>query len=178
MAAATGYSVFLVPPQESLLYTELRTCINEIAEAKGTPSFIPHTTLIGGMVGDEKGAIERTKLLSKSLRQFDIRLGDLGSNGIYFQMLFSKVDPTESVMHSNQRAQEIFGMNSGKYFPHLSLAYGDFQPQEVQEIQTNILNRKRMLIGGRYTVQEIELWNTDGEVPAWRKIATFPITGN
>lgn len=175
MAAATGYSVFLVPPMESALHVELKSCIDEIAEAKGTPSFIPHTTLIGGVVGDERDIVSRFETLAKSLQQFDIKLGELGSNGTYFQMLFSKVDPTESVMRSNLRAQEIFGMNGGNYFPHLSLAYGDFQPQEVQEIQTDLLDRMRVPIGGRYTVQEIELWNTDGEVPVWRRISTLPV---
>lgn len=178
MAAATGYSIFLVPPEGSELYASLAECISEIAGRSGAPIFVPHVTLIGGILGNEQDVTEKTRELADSLTPFDIKLGELGSNGTYFQMLFSKIDPSVSLMKSNQLARDIFDAQDGVYFPHLSLAYGDFTPDEVETLKQEILNQQWIPFGNTYCVKELELWNTEGEVSHWRRVGTFSINSH
>lgn len=175
MAAATGYSIFLIPPEDSEVLASLAGCISEIAQRSGAPVFVPHVTLIGGMVGDEQYIIGKTQKLADSLVPFDIKLGELGSNGTYFQVLFSKIEPIDSLMRSSQLARDMLRVQEGVYFPHLSLAYGDFTPDEVEELKQEILNQQWVPFGETYRVKEIELWNTEGEVSNWRKAGTFSV---
>jgi 2'-5' RNA ligase len=165
----------MVPDAELALHGELARCIATLAEKQGTPHFTPHSTLIGGLVGEEQPVIEKTQQLSEMLEPYEITLGELGSNGIYFQIFFSKIDETPQLMSSNRLAQDVFETDSGIYFPHFSLAYGDFTPQQVQQLQDEVGKLNFSIKGSTFMVQEIELWKTEGTVNDWRKIKSFPL---
>jgi 2'-5' RNA ligase len=172
---ATGYSIWMVPNAESELHTELARCIATLAEKQDTPHFTPHSTLIGGLVGKERSVIEKTQQLSEMLEPYEITLGALGSNGIYFQIFFSKIDETPQLMRSNRLAQDVFEFDSGIYFPHFSLAYGDFTPQQVQQLQDEVGKLNLSIAGSTFMVQELELWKTEGTVEDWVKLKRFPL---
>jgi 2'-5' RNA ligase len=174
MSKATGYSLWLVPNTQSELYAELARCINDMAEASGGPAFVPHATLLGGIEGDADAVLNKCARLAQILTPYEIELDELGSNGIYFQILFSRVHQTAPVMRANEHARHEFESQAG-YFPHLSLAYGDFAPEKVQELMRDIKSQHPGIIGSKFLVGEIELWSTEGTVQDWRKIQAFPI---
>lgn len=175
MSKASGYSLWLVPDTGSELYRTLAQCIAKIAEEHQTPNFIPHGTLLGGVAGDEKSLCDKTQRLAETLEPYEIQLGEVGSNGIYLQILFSKIEQTDAVMYANSLAQRVFGINKGIYFPHLSLAYGDFLPEEITTLQSEFTQRNDQIIGRKFLVRDIELWRTEGVVQDWYKVATFPL---
>lgn len=174
MSNASGYSLWLVPDTKSEVYRALAQCIADIAKEHQTPSFVPHATLLGGVDGSEESVRDKTRKLAEMIDPYEIQFGDVGSNGIYFQILFSKIEKTEVVMRANIVAQEVFAVDKGKYFPHASLAYGDFSPEAVVVLQQQLAERHHQITGKKFLVRDVELWRTEGEVKDWYKVATFP----
>lgn len=174
MSKASGYSLWLVPDTKSEVYRVLAQCISDIAKEYQTPNFVPHATLLGGVDGNEEDVRNKTRKLAEMIAPYEMELGEVGSNGIYFQILFSKVEQTEVVMRPNIVAQKVFGVEKGKYFPHASLTYGDFPLETVAVLQQQLRERCHSITGKKFLVQDIELWRTEGEVKDWRKVATFP----
>lgn len=94
MSKASGYSLWFVPDVESDVHRKLSGCIEEIAKSYRTPNFVPHVTLLGGVCGREKDIRAKTENLASFLIPYEIDLGEIGSNGTYFQILFLKVRPS------------------------------------------------------------------------------------
>lgn len=171
MPKTSGYSLWLVPETGSEAHRVLAQCITDIAKEYGTPSFVPHTTLLGGVDGTEEEMHAKTQELAEKLTPYEIYLGNIGSNGSYFQILFSKIEQTEAVMQANITAQKVFGVDSGTYFPHASLAYGDFSPEQVATLKQKVAERGISEMA--FLVQGIELWRCEGDMTDWREVAAF-----
>ena len=177
MSKASGYSLWLVPDVESDVYHALARCIAEIARRKQTSVFVPHVTLVGGISGDQN-VWEKTQTLAALLSPYKLRLGDIGSHGMYFRMLFSKIELTQTLLRVNAFAQYFFSVYGERYFPHLSLAYGNFSPGEVAELKDYLTNPNRIpfrIVGMEFLVRAVQLWHTEGEVDKWCKVASFPV---
>lgn len=173
MSKATGYSLWLVPERDTETYELLDQLIRTVAAQYRTPVFDPHVTLLGGVEGTEQDMREKTRVLAEELTPYEIQLGEVGSNGIYFQILFSKIEQTRSVLNANTVAQEVFGVDKGKYFPHLSLAYGDLSNEQVATLQ-QFVGQRNPIAGTHFLAQSVELWRSEGTVEEWRKVAIFP----
>lgn len=170
MSDATGYSLWLTPDICSEAYTKYSSCIASIADRYGTPRFLPHVTLLGGVQGSEKDLYDRAWRLAERLAPYEIALDRIGSNGVYFQILFLEVVQTGPVMQTNVQAQQIFGVTGGVYFPHLSLAYGDFS----EEILENLRKELTGMQTPAFVVHRFELWHTEGPVENWCKVDNYP----
>lgn len=170
---ATGYSLWLVPEKGGEAYQFLERVIQDIGSDYQTPLFDPHVTLVGGVEGLEKTVLKKARELAKELTPYEIELGEIDSNGTYFQILFSQVMQTISVMHAGATAQKVFGMEGEKYFPHLSLAYGAFSQEQVNGLMTTM--GEKSIKGTRFFVDRIEVWSTEGFVEEWRKVAEVPL---
>lgn len=169
---ATGYYLCLVPAQRTSVRYLLDGIIEKIAHEYGSPVFVPHVTLVGS--GEDKQiAIEKTRILASQLLPYEIKLGSVGSNGIHFQILFYQVEQTGSVMQANAIAQKVFGGKPRKYFPHLSLAYGDFSPSEVS-ILKKLVERSYQADTMNFSAQGIELWHCQGTAEEWKAVEFFP----
>lgn len=78
------------------------------------------------------------------------------------------------VMRANIVAQKVFVVDKGKYFPHASLAYGDFSAETVAVLQRQLAEHHHPITGKKFLVRDIELWRTEGEVKDWYKVDAFP----
>lgn len=173
MPKTSGYALCLVPERGTKTYEMLDKLIRDIATQYNTPVFDAHVTLLGGIEGDAQDIREKTRMLAASLEPFEIQPGGIGSNGIYFQVLFSRVEQTLPVMNANALAQKIFAVERGTYFPHLSLAYGDLSSDQVATLQ-EFVGQKISLTGMHFRAKGVELWHTEGSIEEWRNIAFFP----
>ncbi len=169
-----GYSLWMVPRRSSEAYKLLSHLISQVAMEYLTPIFIPHVTLLGNIDRSgrpEQYACEKARLLADELSPFEIKLDGIGSNDTYFQILFFSVKQTPAVINANAVAQKVFAVSRGKYFPHLSIAYGDLYNH------TDALKR----LASQHPANElcflthgVDLWRTEGPVREWYRIATFP----
>lgn len=110
--------------------------------------------------------------ITKKLVPYEVRLGEVGSHRTYFQALFSKVDQTPQVLNAYEMAQKVFDLDKGKYFPHISLAYGDFSDEQVDNLK-RIAEQEFETKNISFLARDIELWHTEGVVGEWHQIATF-----
>ena len=173
MSKATGYSLWLVPERGTETYEFLDKLIRNVATQYRTPVFDPHVTLLGGVGGNEQGICEKTRLLAEKLAPYELRLGEVGSNGTYFQILFSRIEQTPAAMNVNAVAQKVFAVDKGKYFPHISLAYGDLSNEQVVALQQFVAKGNK-ITGMHFLAQGVELWRTERAVEEWRRVAIFP----
>jgi len=167
------YSLWVVPAAGTKLSAKLSLCIAQISEQYRTPIFTPHVTLLGDIDGAQDDVRQKCHQLVSFLPAYKIRLGKISSNGTYFQILFSKVKETAGVMRANSFAQEIFNMSQKDYFPHLSLAYGNFSLNEIKTLKADIRQKQIKTVGKKFVARRIELWQTEGPVADWKKIAIF-----
>jgi 2'-5' RNA ligase len=173
---ASGYSLWLVPDVNSEAYRILKRCIDDLAQVYQTPSFVPHITLLGG-VQDSSGRMQRdTKELAGRLHHCPIQLDAIGSNGIYFQILFARVKPVRAIYNRNTEAKKFFGIHSSVcYVPHLSLAYGNLSSEQVRALQHRLSGQSYVIPGIKFLARKMELWYTQGPVQDWTKIEVFPL---
>lgn len=164
-----GYSLWLIPNDRNRdIFSEI---IKKIAEKARTPSFAPHITLLGGVLGSEDELRKKTRFLIKEQSEFQISFSGIDYEDYYFRALFVRAELNESLRLLNIRAKEIFGMKDAPsfYTPHLSLLYGDFPLNFKKE-----LTRFAGGIPASLIVQRVDLYRTEGEVIGWQKVEEFP----
>lgn len=169
------YALGLLPAQGSRARDKLVSMIERLRAEHDTDSFEPHVTLIVVSNASEAEVRWKTQQLTEKARPFQISLGELGSNGTYFQMLFAKALLSEELHQLNEQAQELFGKRE-LYFPHLSLVYGDLLPHDVELLKSLVENELGDPLSTEFEVTGIELWHTDAEVNHWRHLETYPFS--
>lgn len=168
---AEGYSILLMPEGET--FKRYAKVIGDLSQRHGTPNFEPHVTLLGGIPSTlSKDQVEvRVQQVASSLLPFDIILSGYGMEDFYFRALFLFAIRTPSLTTANKRAQEIF-QSSGHYVPHLSLIYGDIAIEEKELIIQGL----DLKLPDQFEVGSLHLWQNEGEVKDWRKVAEFPLS--
>lgn len=171
----SGYSLWLLPKPGTEAHHELNKLIPEVAQKYDTPSFAAHATLVGSVQGAEEEVRRQTRETALQLRPYElVGKGELDSiDGVLHRTLFTRVARTSDVLRAHEMAQGIFG-TKGEYDPHVSFAYGGLSPAEVDDLKMFITGRNRLIASVRFEVDAIGLWRTEGTVPDWHEVATFP----
>jgi 2'-5' RNA ligase len=168
---ARGVSLWL--RLDLVLEARVSRLIRELAERLGTPVFEPHVTLLGGLTGSSDEILERAGRLAAETPAFSIRLGALGGQDEYFRCLYLEVEKTPELLDLHRRALGSFeARETGPFFPHVSLVYGDLSRAEKDRLEATLETPKRAC---RSVALEARL--TDGEVASWRRLARFPFAG-
>lgn len=168
---ARGISGWLVP--EGDVRERLGALIAELSRRHGTPSFEPHVTLFGGIVGGEVEILERGARLAAALRPFAIRLMALGRSDEYFRCLFLEAERSPELLAAHERASGLFGArDSAPFLPHLSLVYGRLGAEEASEAVEAL---RSLALPLDFEARRLEVHRTEGAVPEWRRLAVHPL---
>jgi 2'-5' RNA ligase len=163
-------SLWLIPSEN--IYKSLTKLICQLSKKFSAPSFEPHITLIGKLVGSEEDIISKTSKLSDIIKPFRIRLTWVAYSDNFFRCLFIRAEETSDILEANIKAREIFDrLQDPKYTPHLSLLYGNFPTKMKEEIISEIGKEFKM----NFYVRIIHLFSTSGKPKDWYKIKEFPI---
>src|SRR3989344_7121569 len=163
---AKGYSLWLIPKEEDI-FKKLSNIVSTLSEEHGSPNFLPHVTLIGGIIGTGSDILEKTKTLASLINPYEVSLGDIGHSDEYFKSLFVHIEETPFVIDANKKAQDIFCINK-IYKPHLSLFYGDLNQEEKDLMFKKILHADFKSI--HFRVEELHLYHTNGVVDEWKEV--------
>jgi len=173
MTSRKEYSLWLMPSGD--IYDELAKINSELSREHGSPSFEPHVTLIGELIGSEEDMLHKTSELAAVIRPYRIKLTRIGYLPEFSRCLFIKVEKTDDVMEANLRAGEIFNLQkSPEYMPHLSLMYGRFSPETKEEIVRK-MGREFEL---SFDVNSIHLFLTGYPPQNWHRVWEFPLDYN
>lgn len=178
MLKTVGYSLWLVPGLETEMHSKLAGFIDEIAVKYKLPAFLPHLTLLGCVGGTHDEIFGNTAVLAQKLAPYEIEIVRVDSQRTVSRCLFCEVAQTDSVMNAYNLAQQVFSVDKGKYFPHISLAYAN----SLKDIADLRMWAERQRAGGldfltarqKFTVKEIQLWRSEGTVEEWYYVGNFP----
>jgi 2'-5' RNA ligase len=169
-AKGTGYSIWLIP--ENGVYRKLSDLISQLSREHNTPSFDPHVTLIGGVLGSEQEVVSKTDRLASIIKPYKVGARNVEYLNEYFKCLFLRVKETDEVVRANSEARKVFGKQSDlKYMPHLSLMYGNLSPQAKEQIIAKIGRE----IPVTFDVNSIRLFSTNGRLEEWYEVENFPL---
>jgi hypothetical protein len=156
-------STWLVPAAAT--EARLETLVGRFCAVFGSPRFPPHITLCGECLPELLG---RGQLLET--RALSLTLASLAFGDDYFHGCYLEVTENAQLQQLQKRCSAALG---GKvpagYPPHLSLAYGVLNPAQRQEAES-LLGRLPIPVD----FDRIEVWQTNGPVPAWRKRVPSP----
>ena len=119
------YSVWLVPEKDSKDMRELDNLISSYAEDYGTPDFMPHVTLIGGVQKNLAVVKEKVSSLIEDIEPLQLIFNSPHFSTTRHQCNYLLVEPTERLLKLREKLREDLERPENMYVPHLSLIYSD-----------------------------------------------------
>lgn len=163
-----GYTISILPPGQE--YKRFEMLIKKLAQKCGGPVFAPHITLLGQATDNEAYAFQLGEELIKNQEPFSVTLNKVDYQNYFFRALYVLVEKTEPLMKLHEKAKQIFGkIDVGEYMPHLSLLYGNFEPEIKEKIIQEIGSNQ----SSTFTVNSLHLFKTEGEAHQWYHAREF-----
>ena len=164
-----SYSVWLMP--EGNVKDQLINVIHLLSTEFGSPNFDPHVTLVSSLLGNEKELLQKTEIISKKIKPFEIFFEGIAFLNEFFRSLFLKVNSNSKLQKARNISCYNLNWYDHDYIPHLSLAYGDYNKKEKQKMISSI-----KLLPDGFSVDHIFLAHNDEVNLKWKVIQSFPLT--
>ena len=157
-----GYSIWLTLEKDSR--SSYRDLIIKLSKRFKFPSFEPHCTIYGRLdidLGNIKPVIAD---LAKTRNQFSTTVKRLKSGKSKWKSLYLSINNNEEIKFLYGECKKKFG-SSRKYAfdPHLSIAYGLYDPEFIHNATKNISIPKYLAFSGIAIVktgENITKWET------------------
>ena len=157
-----GYSIWLTLEKDSR--SSYRDLIIELSKRFKSPSFEPHCTIYGRLdvaLDNIKPVISD---IAKKGNQFSTTVKRLKSGKSKWKSLYLSINNNEEIKFLYGECKKKFG-SSRKYAfdPHLSLAYGLYDPETIYIATKNIIIPKYLAFSGIAIVktgQNVTKWET------------------
>jgi 2'-5' RNA ligase len=169
MSEIDSYALWIIP--DGAAYTLTDGYIAKLSSAYHFPRFEPHITILGGIRLAEKSLVRG---LAEGLASFRIHLAsEVEYLDEYFRSLFLRAHKTPELMETFSKASETFGYEGYPYFPHLSLAYGEFPLHTKREMIRELGATPSIEFEARF----IYLVHASTRMPIanWKIIERFPL---
>ena len=156
------YSIWLDLEKESRL--SYRKIISTLSKRLKSPPFEPHCTIYGRL---DIQLSELENIVSKIVNdcnQFSSSVQKLISGKSYYKSLYVKLENNTSLNKVNSLCKNHF-INSKNYRldPHISLAYGQFDLEQIHRVTKGIAIPKYVVFSGVSIVdtkKDVEQWET------------------
>jgi len=131
-----SYSIWLMP--EGNIKDQLKNTIYSLSTDFGGPLFEPHITLVSSFLGSEKELLQKTEIISKKIKPFEIFFGHISYLDNFFRSLFITVKVSIELKTARDIACKELNCNDNDYMPHLSLTYGDYSKKEKEKMISTV----------------------------------------
>ena len=157
------YSIWLDLEKESR--ANYRTIISTLSKRLKSPLFEPHCTIYGRLdikLSDLETIV--SKIVNDS-NQFSSSVKKLTTGKSYYKSLYVKLENNISLNEVNASCKNYF-VNSKKYRfdPHISLAYGQFDLEQIHRVTKGIAIPKYVVFSG------VSIVNTKKDVEQWETV--------
>ena len=159
------YTLWMIPPPE--IKKVLEDVIRELGDKYKGPYFEPHMTLLGNIPCSKEDAVEKTKILCKDTKPFEISLGEISFSTTYFQSVFVRIKCSASLMESNLKAKEVFKLENDLFMPHMSLICGDHQ----MKLRENIASEVKLPANLSFKVKKLVVTPCTNDPKDWIHLA-------
>jgi 2'-5' RNA ligase len=164
----SSYSIWLMPAGE--VRHRLAGTILDLSREYVAPTFAPHVTLAGGIVGPAREVASKMADLARRIPPFTVRLTEVDFLDEYFRCLFVRVATAHPIMKANKVARAVFSLEKQPaLMPHLSLLYANLASGVKERIVAS-LGRQFEL---EFKVNGLHLYLIKGAPQAWRRMASF-----
>ncbi|KAK0560144.1 hypothetical protein OC861_006394 [Tilletia horrida] len=200
-----GLALWFVPvASEATAIRAVQTRLRELHPS--SPQFHPHVTLLAGfdpaVHGDAEAIWKKTtakvaewqhnrQSATASPSPLVATIQEVTTRNMYFQCILAALHKEESLLGLNSALREEFDLDSTQppYYPHLSLAYGDLSPEQIQSTIEQLTQEKvfqRTSTGASIGVEPaaqletlhlgtVELWDCEGPPEKWRQIKALTL---
>ena len=159
----SAYSIWLDLEKESRL--SYRKIISTLSKRLKSPLFEPHCTIYGRL--DIKlSHLENIVLkIVNNSNQFSSSVQKLTTGKSYYKSLYVKLENNTSLNKVNSSCKNHF-INSKNYRfdPHISLAYGQFDLEQIHRVTKRIAIPKDVVFSG------VSIVNTKKNVEQWETV--------
>ncbi|WP_299951606.1 2'-5' RNA ligase family protein [uncultured Ruegeria sp.] len=170
-ADVATYSVWMIPEEPDL--TDLSNRVRDFADAYGTPSFVPHMTLMGDLAGEEAELVALLDRLSSGFSCHNLTVTGVKTEDLFFKSLYLDLSvPLALVREQAALAEGLPASQRPRDFqPHISIAYGPIKP-EIKATETKDLKN---LIGKTLRFRYLHLVKSSQKVPIedWETLQSF-----
>jgi 2'-5' RNA ligase len=172
MIETPRFSLWLLLPREA--HARFQAIIARLSAQLGTPAFEPHITLLGGLSGAEEDLRQRTRVLACAIKPFEARLLKVAWLDDYYRCLFVEVVPSRALHAAHEAAGRQFDRHLGtRFYPHLSLVYGELEKKEKEKILDNIGRS----FDESACIDNLALYDISGPPSVWRCVECVGLGG-
>ena len=157
-----GYSIWLTLEKDSR--SSYRDLIIKLSKRFKSPSFEPHCTIYGRLDIDLDNIKPVIADLAKTRNQFSTTVKRLKSGKSKWKSLYLSINNNEEIKFLYDECKKKFGLSRKYAFdPHLSIAYGLYDPESIHNATKNIPIPKYLAFSGIAIVktgENITKWET------------------
>lgn len=169
-----GFSIWLIPDDRSRGTLSLFFKRLDSIAGKALP-VDPHVTIAGSLKCGEAEVFSFARKAAQRVKAESLLFYSPGKQNDYFRSFYLSADISSPLLSSLRKLvlMRFDSLPPRAFSPHLSLAYG-FSPDESLE--------KRIFSGCCFPIKfffhRMCVVKTEGFVPAWRLIGSFPLRGS
>lgn len=134
------------------------------------PFFDIHITLCGPLENFDNNSRKKLKDISVRLSPIKLLSEDIQTKQEFFQSLFIKIKEDKSLLNIKKKIDNQFAKPSRKYFPHISLYYGE----EDKEKKTNAIKQLDKF-NNTFLLEKLCIVEVDEEISSWKILETYSL---
>ena len=159
----SAYSIWLDLEKESRL--SYRKIISTLSKRLKSPPFEPHCTIYGRLDDNLSNLEYIVSKIVHDNNQFSSCVQKLTTGKSYYKPLYVKLENNTSLNKVNSLCKNHF-INSKNYRfdPHISLAYGQFDLEQIHRVTKGIAIPKYVVFSG------VSIVNTKKDVEQWETV--------
>lgn len=160
--------LFLVPAGTQ--YREYNKIINSLSKKYGTPNIDAHVTLLGPLEAEEKDLVTKVKRSIKNINKIKVEIFGVNFSNTVSQCVFAQIKMSPQLLTLYKELEtNLQYSNKSPYFPHMSLIYGDFTPEEKSIIAKQVKLDNKLMLDKLIIFRE-------GPLPSdWTQVAEFEL---
>jgi hypothetical protein len=166
------WSVWLLPSAVQL--DALTAVVERLAPVFGEPVFVPHATIQGDVAMDLQALCAAVHDLAKSHPVCRWRMGAVEHSPHFFRCLYLRLQEDGGFSSLQRVMQAATGVADGlSPFPHVSLAYGQMNPQGLAWVQA----LQDQFVGQDLVLDQLAVYRSSKQVPIaeWACVARYPL---
>jgi len=162
------FGLFLVPAASQ--YGKYTKIINSLSKKYGTLNFDAHVTIIGTIEAEEEELVAKVKRITKGFKKMEVEILGINFTNTFYKCVFAQIKMSPQLLTLYKELEtNLQYSNKSAYFPHMSLIYGDFSPEEKSNIAGQVKLGNKLLLDKLIIVR-------DGPLPSdWTHVAEFEL---
>ena len=163
------FDIFLVPAASQ--YKKYKNEINSLSRKYNTPGpSFPHVTLFELLEAEEQDLLTKVRKIIKSSKIMEVEIFGMNFTNTVNQCVFAQIKMSAQLLTLYKELEtNLQYYNKSPFFPHMSLIYGDFSPEEKSNIAEQVKLGKKLLL------DKLIIYR-DGPLPSdWKHVAEFEL---